>query len=153
MSSCSKEANALVNTGTLAICQRSDVIRARQFGCDTAQTLGFGLVDQRRLATAISEVTRNILQHSGAFGTMSLEVLERDSRCGLLIIVEDHGCGIDGSPGLLADEHSTSVTQLGAGIPSCKRLMDECEIVSGLGRGTLVRMTIWLSKERPLNDA
>ena len=153
MSNCSKAAKALVNTKTLAICQRSDVIRARQFGCDTAQTLGFGLVEQRRITTAISEMTRNILQHSGGPGTMSLEVVERDSRRGLLIIVEDHGCGIDDSPGLLADEHSTSVTQLGAGIPSCKRLMDECEIVTALGQGTLVRMTIWLSRQRLLDDA
>lgn len=138
---------------TLAICQRSDVIRARQFACDAAQTLGFGLADQRRITTAISEMTRNVLQHSGAPGKMSLEVVERDSRCGLLIMVEDHGCGIDESGGILGDAHSTSVTQLGAGIPSCKRLMDECEIATALGQGTLVSMTIWLSKEKPLDDA
>jgi len=153
MSNCSKAAKALVEPKTLAICRRSDVIRARQFGCDTAQTLGFGLADQRRITTAISEMTRNILQHSGASGTMSLEVVEQDSRCGLLIIVEDHGCGIDDKPGIVGDGHSSSVTQLGAGIASCRRLMDECEIVTALGRGTLVRMTLWLSKAIALDDA
>jgi serine/threonine-protein kinase RsbT len=132
---------------TLPICFRSDVIRARQLGCDTAETLGFSRIDQRRIATAISEVTRNILQHSGATGTLNLEVVERDSKFGLLITVEDGGCGIPEKTSLPGDINSSSVTHLGAGIPSCKRLMDECEIVTATGQGTLIRMTIWLSKK------
>jgi serine/threonine-protein kinase RsbT len=152
MSNCSKAAKALVDPKTLAIGRRSDVIRARQFGCDTAQKLGFGPVHQRRITTAISEMTRNILQHSGVPGTMRLEWVERDSRSGLLIIIEDHGCGIDDGPRILGDEHSTSVMDLGAGIPSCKRLMDEFEVVTALGQGTLVHMTVWLPKETPADN-
>lgn len=121
-----------------------DVIRARQAASKVAVQLGFGAVDRTRIATAVSEIARNVLQHSGAAGELVLEELVVGVRRGLGVVVSDAGCGIANVESAARDGDSTSVISLGAGLPGSRRLMDEFVIESAVGRGTTVRMVKWL---------
>jgi serine/threonine-protein kinase RsbT len=133
-----------IESRSLSVSRASDVVSARQLGGEFAEAMGFGPAERLRITTAISEITRNVLRHSGATGTMSLDVIERDERRGLLVTVADRGSGIADLASVMHAGESTSVTSLGAGLPSSKRLMDELEIETGHGEGTLVRMIKWL---------
>jgi serine/threonine-protein kinase RsbT len=93
------------------------------------------------IATAISEVARNIVTYAGS-GEIVLQVVQRGHRCGILIIARDRGPGIADIERTMADGYSTS-RGLGLGLPGSKRLMDEFEIVSRVGKGTEITMTKW----------
>ncbi len=128
---------------TLEVARASDVVRARQLGHDLAQAMGFDRGAQTRIGTAISEITRNALRHSGKVGTLSLEPIVRGGRCGLRIVVSDAGCGI-ANLASVSQGAARSVMSLGAGLPGARRLMDEFEVETHAGQGTTVRMTQWL---------
>lgn len=132
---------------TLSIQAWTDVIRARQLGADLASSLGFGTVDQTRIATAISEITRNVIEHSGTTGEMWIGDITKDRLTGVLIVVEDAGCGIADIAAAMQRRSSTSVASLGAGLPGSQRIMDEFGIESAPGKGTVVRMIKWLLAE------
>mgnify|MGYP000869409492 FL=1 len=131
---------------TLPITSSTDVIRARQLGIDVAQDMGFGRIDQTRVATAISEICRNVVQHSGSSGELRLELGTHGTRRGLRMVVTDRGRGITDVEAAMQDGFSTSVSSLGAGLPGSKRLMDSFEIVTQVGRGTTVQMVKWLPR-------
>ena len=126
----------------LDICQETDVITARQEGRRLAQELGFGLADQTRIATAISELTRNVVQYAER-GTVTLKVVRADGREGLEVVVADEGPGMEDVELAMQDGYSTR-GGLGAGLPGTKRLVHEFEIVSQPGRGTTVTIRMWL---------
>ena len=128
---------------TIPIESPQDILRARQSGVDSAKTLGFSSMDQTRIATAISEITRNILQHSGTSGTLAIEAIQSSGREGLRFAIDDMGCGIADIAQAMQDGFSTSLMCLGAGLPGSKRLMDEFSIVSAPGQGTHVSMVKW----------
>ena len=130
---------------SVPICQRLDVIRARQLGCNLARAMGFGQPDIARMMTAISEVTRNVLDHSGTSGEVFFEMVERAEGRGLHVKVVDNGCGIASLESALQPDTSSSVTRLGAGLPSSKRIMSEFAIESKAGSGTEVSMVLWLN--------
>ena len=116
----------------LEIASDRDVLRARQSGRMRARNLGFGRADQTRLATAISELTRNVLRYAGK-GTCSFrqeEVDETDRR--LEVTVEDNGPGISDLEAAMRDGYSTG-SGLGAGLPGAKRLVHEFDIESRPG--------------------
>jgi len=119
-----------------------DVVSARQKGRELAASIGFSSTEQTLLATAISEVARNIVNYAGK-GTVLLRVLEEDGRRGLLIVAEDHGPGIENVDLAMRDGYSTGKS-LGLGLPGAKRLVDAFELSSTKGVGTTVTMRKWL---------
>jgi serine/threonine-protein kinase RsbT len=96
------------------------------------------------LATAVSEVARNVVRFTGG-GEIVLEVVEQDGRRGVQVVARDSGPGIADVDQAMADGYST-YAGLGLGLPGARRLMDEFAVVSDVDRGTTVTMTMW-SKE------
>ncbi|GGD04972.1 serine/threonine-protein kinase RsbT [Thalassobacillus devorans] len=119
-----------------------DIVGARQLGRDIAKKIGFGTVDQARIATAISELARNIYLYAGS-GKVCFEAIDDMNHKGLSIIAIDEGPGIEELSQVMEDGFSTS-GGLGAGLPGVKRLMDEFDIVSEQGKGTEIKVVKWL---------
>ena len=119
-----------------------DIVMARVEGRNLARSLGFGVIDQARVATAISELTRNIVLYAGK-GTVTLRVIETPQRRGLEIVCADSGPGI-ADVALVMREGYSSRRGLGMGLPGTRRLMDEFEIRSRLGEGTVITARKWL---------
>lgn len=129
-------------TQNIVIEQWQDVIKARQSGRDIASDLNFSKGQQVRIATVISELSRNILQHSGAPGEVIVESLCQDGREGICIRVNDNGIGIRNEEQALLMDNSTQAN-LGAGLPGSKKLMDFFELQTEPGKGVKVRMILW----------
>lgn len=119
-----------------------DIVAARQRGRELARAMGFSMTDQALLATAISEVARNIVVYAEK-GTVVLRGLDEGGRRGLLISAEDRGPGIEDPQAAMRDGYSTG-SGLGLGLPGAKRLVDEFELMSKCGVGTTVTMRKWL---------
>ena len=121
-----------------------DIVGARQLGRDIAKEVGFGSVDQARIATAISELARNIyLYANNGEGKVCFEVIDNIERKGVCMIATDTGPGIKNISQVMEDGYTTS-GGLGAGLPGVKRLMDEFDIESEEGEGTEIRAIKWL---------
>jgi serine/threonine-protein kinase RsbT len=130
-----------VNERSVQINVDVDIVTARQEGRALAARLGFSSSEQVLIATAISEAARNILLYAGT-GTITLNYLEEGSKRGIGIVVSDTGPGISDIDQAMIDGYSTS-GGLGLGLPGMKRLMDELEIISEVGRGTTLVMKRW----------
>jgi serine/threonine-protein kinase RsbT len=126
----------------VAIEREDDVVKARQKGRELAAALGFSTTDQTLIATAISEVARNIVSYAGR-GSIALSRIERQGRPGILIVASDQGPGIPDVELALRDGYSTG-NSLGVGLPGARRLVDELELVSNVGVGTTVTLRKWL---------
>lgn len=124
----------------IAIRADADIVRARQAARETAARLGFGRTDLTVIATAVSEVARNIVRFAGS-GEIVVELLEKPRR-GVRVTARDTGPGIADVEKALTDGYST-YHGLGLGLPGARRLMDEFSVVSETGRGTTVTMTKW----------
>lgn len=118
-----------------------DVVTARQEGREIAQTLGFTATDVTLVATAISEVARNIISYARE-GEISLAVVEDGGRRGIQVVATDSGPGIEDVDRALEDGYSTG-QGMGMGLPGARRLMDEFALHSVVGEGTTVTMTKW----------
>ncbi|HLQ71535.1 MAG TPA: anti-sigma regulatory factor [Bacillota bacterium] len=118
-----------------------DIVAARQLGRDIAKKTGFGAVDQARIATAISELARNIYLYA-ADGIIKVKQIETIEHNGISIIASDSGPGISDISQVMQDGYTTS-RGLGAGLPGVKRLMDEFDIKSNIGEGTEVKAIKW----------
>ena len=129
----------------VAIGADADLVTARAQGRALAQELGFTRPDPTLIATAISELARNIVMHVG-HGEIVMRPLYEDRRYGLLVIVRDEGQGIADVATALRDGAS-SRGSLGLGLPGARRLMDEFEIESEPGRGTTVTMKKWRARD------
>lgn len=123
----------------------ADIVIARQKGRALAMELGFEGSDLTLIATAISEVARNIVIHAKN-GEVVLSPLTHSSRDGLLIIARDEGPGIKDVVKAMQYGYSTN-RGLGVGLPGAKWLMDEFDIESKLGKGTTVTMKKWLVRK------
>jgi anti-sigma regulatory factor (Ser/Thr protein kinase) len=119
----------------------ADMVPARARGREVATQLGFSRTDGTLIATAISEVARNILVHAGT-GEIVIEPLYEEERRGIRIAAKDSGPGIRDVEAALRIGYA-SKNGLGLGLPGARRLMDELEIVSKPGNGTTVTMTKW----------
>jgi serine/threonine-protein kinase RsbT len=128
----------------LPIRGEGDIIAARQRAREIAKQLGFGAVDQSRIATAVSELTRNVVRYATAGqGDVLIRTHARTERgTGLEIVVSDEGPGIEDVE-LAMREGFTSGPGMGMGLPGARRLMDEMEIESALGQGTVVTIRKW----------
>jgi serine/threonine-protein kinase RsbT len=124
-----------------------DIVLARTKAREVARALGFGLVDQSRITTAVSELARNVVRYATAGrGEALIRPLPGDSAAaGIEIIVSDDGPGIANLDEAMR-EGFTSGPGLGMGLPGTKRLMDEMQIDSGPGRGTVVTIRKWLRR-------
>lgn len=121
-----------------------DVIAARMAARDLARKMGFSTVNQARIATATSELARNMLLHAGE-GNVMIGRIDQEDRQGLLMVFEDHGPGITDLEFILAEPESASLIPSGSGLISTRRLVDELEIASEHGVGTRVVCRKWLS--------
>ena len=119
----------------------ADLVTARARGRALAQELGFSRPDPTLIATAISELARNIVMHVG-HGEITMRPLYEGRRYGLLVVVRDEGQGIPDIEAALRDGFA-SRGGLGLGLPGARRLMDEFEVESELGKGTTVTMKKW----------
>jgi serine/threonine-protein kinase RsbT len=124
------------------IASAADIVTARQRGRELAAGLGFSRSDQTVIATAISELARNILEYA-TVGDIVLAETQRGARLGLAIAARDKGPGIPDVGLALQDGYSTG-RGLGIGLPGVRRLMDEFEIASEAGKGTRVTARKWL---------
>jgi serine/threonine-protein kinase RsbT len=119
----------------------SDLVPARAEGRALALELGFSRTDATLIATAISEVARNIVVHVGS-GEILMRPVKEDARYGIVVIARDRGPGIRDVEAALGHGY-TGRGGLGLGLPGARRLMDEFHIDSNSGSGTTVTMTKW----------
>jgi len=119
----------------------ADVVTARQEGRALAMLLGFSSGDATVVATAISELARNIVLYAHA-GEIVITLAEQGGRSGLAITARDEGNGIRDVERVLRRGYSTS-GGLGLGLPGVRRMMDEFELVSESGKGTVVTVKKW----------
>jgi serine/threonine-protein kinase RsbT len=125
----------------VAINADADLVTARAEGRAMAERLGFPRPDPTLIATAISEVARNIVVHVGC-GEIVLKPFEDADRYGVVVIAKDQGPGIRDVEAALRDDY-TGRGGLGLGLPGARRLMDEFEITSDAETGTTVMMKKW----------
>ncbi len=121
-----------------------DIVTARQKGREMAAQLGFSSTELTLIATAISEVVRNIVEYARR-GELCLNFVHQGDKHGIVVVARDRGPGIPNIRLAMQDGYSTGKS-LGLGLPGAKRLMDEFEIVSEVGRGTTVTMKKWVQK-------
>jgi serine/threonine-protein kinase RsbT len=119
-----------------------DIVEARLASRSLAADVGFGGSDLVMIATAVSEVARNIIEYAKR-GDVVLSVVLNNSRRGLEVVARDQGPGIADIEQAMREGFSTS-RGLGLGLPGSRRLMDEFRIESQLGRGTTITMRKWL---------
>jgi serine/threonine-protein kinase RsbT len=119
-----------------------DIIIARHEGRRIAAEIGFSGSDLTLIAMAISELARNILKFA-AIGEIVVTAVQNTPRRGISIAAKDEGPGIADIPLAMKDGYSTSFG-LGLGLPGTKRIMDEFNIKSGVGQGTIVIVKKWL---------
>jgi len=125
----------------VAINSDQDIVIARQKGRAMAAELGSSSGDATLIATAISELARNIVSYARK-GSITLKSIQGSSRVGILVLAEDDGPGILDIRQALRDGFSTSGS-LGLGLPGVRRLMDDFEITSQPGQGTTVVVKKW----------
>lgn len=125
----------------VVILSDQDIVAARQQGRALASRLGFSASDATLIATAISELARNIVSYARE-GQILLQEVRDTSREGIQIVAADSGPGIPDVHQALRDGFSTSGS-FGLGLPGVRRLMDEFVIDSQLGRGTIVTVKKW----------
>ena len=125
----------------VAVNSDQDIVVARQKGRSLALALGFSSGDATLIATAISELARNIVTYAKS-GQIRIAPINGSSRQGIQVAAHDSGPGIPDIPLALRDGFSTSGS-LGLGLGGVKRLVDEFEIVSEVNRGTKVTAKKW----------
>ena len=120
-----------------------DIVIARHAGRQLAASIGLSAGEATLVATAISELARNIVAYARN-GEIALEIIRSRDRVGVMVVASDDGPGIADISQALRDGFSTS-GGLGLGLPGVKRLMDDFEVRSEPHSGTVVRVTKWRS--------
>ena len=132
---------AVLRDDVVAIRSSDDIIKARQMVRDCAVAQGLPLVDQTKLITAASELARNTLLHGGG-GDMRVQALNHDGRRGVKASFSDQGPGIADLDQAMKDGFTTG-GGLGLGLGGAKRLVNEFEIQSEPGKGTMITIVRW----------
>ena len=127
-----------IELARLPVTHMQDVLLSRMVVREQGARLGFSPQALTQLATAVSEIARNVVQHASDAGEVRILKKTEAGRRGLKITVEDIGRGIADVDRVLAGASP------GAGIPGCRKLMDEFVIRSSAGAGTAVTMVKWL---------
>jgi len=132
----------VISTERVEIGNERDVVIARKLGRDIAGELGFDAVDSAKIATAISELARNIVLYAGS-GEIEISVAEaEDTTGGVIVVARDNGPGIADQELVMRDGYTTS-NGLGLGLPGTRRLMDEFELSTTPGAGTAITVCKW----------
>ena len=121
----------------------ADIVAARQQGRALASMAGFSHSNLTIIATAISEIARNIVEYATE-GEVIITLINDASKKGVEIVAADQGPGIADVSTVMRDGYSTG-KGLGIGLPGARRLMDEFEIASEIGKGTTVTMKKWVA--------
>jgi serine/threonine-protein kinase RsbT len=132
---------SIERTGTLPLESEQHIVASRQTVRSLCQLLKFSLVEQTKMITAASELSRNTLIHGGG-GRMRWEVIEDGVKPGLRLHFEDEGPGIADLKLAMTDGW-TSGTGMGLGLPGSKRLVSDFVVDSAPGQGTRVSITKW----------
>jgi serine/threonine-protein kinase RsbT len=127
--------------GRLAVSDQWDVVVARRLVRDLARQAGLSESSMHALETAISEIVQNIVTHAMR-GDVSLDIVEDRGRRGVVVVARDDGPGIAEPSRAMQDGYSTT-RSLGLGLSSARRLVDEFDLVSEVGRGTTVVLKKW----------
>jgi serine/threonine-protein kinase RsbT len=118
--------------------EEDDIVEARKQARELAKQVGFGLVDQSRIATAVSELARNVIRYAtNGRGNVAIFRVESARGTGIEIVVSDEGPGIADVNQAMREGYTTG-HGMGLGLSGTRRLMDEMDIDSALGRGTTV---------------
>jgi len=134
---------AMPEKAEIEIQNEDDIVLARRMGRDMAISMGFKTIDCTRIATAISELARNILIYTSG-GSIRVQIVHvNNCKRGIEVCARDSGPGIKDISLVMSDGYSTS-NGLGLGLPGAKRLMDEFEIESEVQKGTVVTVRKWL---------
>lgn len=122
-----------------------DVVVARQKARKVMEEMGYSLIDQTKIITAVSELARNIIVHAGK-GTMSVLIETKLDKKGITCVFADDGPGIPDLHKAMQEGFST-VKSLGLGLSGSKNLSDDFSIKSSPGKGSTVTITKWLCKK------
>ena len=125
----------------VAIRTDADVVTARQEARTLGASLGFSSTDLTLLATAISEIARNITTYAGE-GEVALRVVTEAGRRGVEVVASDDGPGIADVELAMQDGYTTG-NGLGLGLPGTRRLVDDFELRTEPGSGTTIRLVKW----------
>lgn len=117
------------------------ILSARQQVKELTTILNFSSGEQTLVATCVSELARNIVEYAGT-GELIIGLADNDEKKGIVIIAKDKGPGIPDIELAMKDGYSTS-KGLGIGLPGSRRIMDDFEIISRLGKGTTVTVKKW----------
>ncbi|MQR85406.1 serine/threonine protein kinase [Bacillus megaterium] len=126
---------------TVQIYTEGDIVEARQKGRMFSNYLGFSTLDQARIITAISELSRNIYKYATT-GKIMMEIIENQLEIGLKIIAVDKGPGIKNIQKAMESGYTTS-GGLGVGLSGVKKLMDEFTISSQEDHGVNIQVIKW----------
>lgn len=126
---------------TMSIKTAADVVLVRQAVRKLSVEQGLSLVDQTKIVTAASELARNTLDYGGG-GQLQLETIQEGNRRGVRLTFEDKGPGIPDIDLALKDGFTTG-GGLGMGLSGSKRLVNEFNIVSRVGEGTIITIAKW----------
>jgi len=130
-----------VKSQKLPIQSEQDIVKVRRLVREWAVQANFSLLQQTKLMTATSELARNIFRYAGS-GIVQLNLVNNGLRTGLNIVFEDQGPGIADINLAMRDSYSTGGS-LGMGLGGTRRLMDQFNITSEVGVGTMVTITLW----------
>jgi serine/threonine-protein kinase RsbT len=128
----------------IGVANYEDVILARQKARELMQTMGFSLLAQTRMVTAVSELARNMVVHAGR-GRMAVNSLEKPNQKGIECVFQDKGPGIQNIEQAMRQGFSTSKS-LGLGLGGAKKLCTEFDIQSTVGKGTRVTIREWKTR-------
>ncbi|HJS67021.1 MAG TPA: anti-sigma regulatory factor [Nitrospiraceae bacterium] len=131
----------MASEAVIPINSDTDIVTARQQGRELATALGFVSTDSTLLATAISELARNIIRYA-KHGEIRIAPVQSGDQVGIAVVARDNGPGIANMSLAMQDGYSTS-GGLGMGLPGVKRMMDEFHLVSDTNNGTTVTIKKW----------
>lgn len=126
----------------LQVRRKQDLVLIRAYGRSLAARLGFSKNDQTLIATALSELGRNVLQYAGS-GNVRLSGNEPMEQKGITIVVTDQGPGIQNVEQAMTEGFSTG-KGMGIGLTGAQRIMDQFEVESQIGKGTTITMRKWV---------
>lgn len=131
----------VLSSDNLRIAKELDMVVFRNRLKEFAVKIGMGLVNQTKLITAASELSRNMLRYAGG-GNVLIEIINGQRQNGLRVTFSDTGPGIPDIEKAMKDGFSTGKS-LGLGLPGARRLVNDFDIKSTVGEGTTITIIKW----------